>query len=162
MEIENRIIQKQENESIAEASEKIKIINRGLNIIKNKIRTIELEQIKKEGLQITEKELNYLVWIDENNHINHTELSKVLGVTKGTLSTNIKLLIKKGLIIKTNNNENFKDKRIKKITVTSIGKKYINFFNSVHEKIYDKLVYILGDNGVKDLINIGKDIRDKL
>ena len=134
----------------------IQIINRGFMIIKSKIRNMELEAIKKNNLDISDVQWNYLVWVVENNNMKMGELCKMLGVQKGTLSNNVKYLLSKKLITKSNNG------RLIRIEPTKKGNKYIEIHNKTHTLIKKEMNKILSDNEIDILTNIGIKLREKL
>ena len=133
----------------------IRDINRGFTIIKSKIRSAELEAIKANNLDISELQWNYLVWVSENTNLKITDLAKVLGVQKGTLSNNIKYLVEKKLLTKSDNG------RLVKINVTTKGREYIRLFTETHNKIRDELLKVINEDELASLVKIGTKLRDK-
>lgn len=133
-------------------------VNRGFTKIKAKIRELELNAIRNNDLGITEKEWNYLVWIVENQDKTITELAGILGIGKGTLSNNLKALIKKKLLVKTA----AADKRFINLTPTEKGIKYINLHKKEHEKIKAALLKVLTPKEFESLVLIGRKLEKEL
>ena len=104
----------------------IYVINRGFTIIRAKIRALELESIRKNKLDVSDVQWNYLIWLSESKGIKMNELANKLGVQKGTLSNNIKVLISKKLITKEDIG------RITLITPTKKGLEYIELHRQTH------------------------------
>ena len=136
----------------------IKKINRTLTIIKSKIRELELESIKKNKLKISDIQWNYLVWSVEQNGITLTQLSKHLGVQKGTLSNNIKHLEKKGLI----NKIKIENSLLVEIKSTKKGEEYIKVHNNLHKDIYHKLSNILSKEEIEIMLKASEKIKNHL
>ena len=138
----------------------IKTINRAFSKITFYIRAQELKGIKLFGMNVTDREINYLSWIVENNNKkNLTRLAKELGVKKGTLSNNIKLLIEKKLLIKK---EDPKDKRKVVITPTDKGKEYMKYYSKIHVKIQKTLLSVLNEKEIEQLLEMGLRINKTL
>ncbi len=135
----------------------INLINRVFVEIKSKIREAELEGIKKYNLPISDLQWNYLVWSVEKNMLTLTELAKTMGIQKGTLSNNLKALVKRGLITKTKTN----GKKIR-IDATTEGLRYIDLHKKVRMKINEKLSTILSDSELDSLITMCIKLRNQL
>lgn len=135
---------------------KISIINRGFTVIKGRIRKAELDAIRKNNLDISELQWNYLVWVSENKDKKMGEIAKLLGVQKGTLSNNIKYLIAKGLMTKE------EDGRLIKIDITKKGQKYIDIHHETHRKIEEDLLKIISKEELENLISTGLKLREQL
>ena len=109
-----------------------------------KIRTFEKEVIKNSKLRITPKELNYLALI-ETGSMQQKDLLSLLDVSKGTLSNMVKLLVKKGFLTRESDKE---DKRIKRLMLTSKGKKAIKINDKIRQRV---MAYILRKVSKKEL-----------
>ena len=131
-------------------------INRGFSIIKSKIRNLELEAIKKNNLDVSDIQWNYLIRVMENRAMKLSDLAKKLGVQKGTLSNNIKILLNKKLIKK--------EKEDNKITLnaTEKGIKYIKIHKKTRALMEKALRKVISEDELKTLIKIGIKIQDNL
>lgn len=131
---------------------KSKVINRGFVEIYGKIREAELEVIRKKDLDITVTQWNYLVWLSEHPNKTITDLSKILGIQKGTLSNNIKFLIKKDLVKKKEVG------RLINIHPTEKGREYIAIHEQIHNLIHNKMSSVLTDEEMEQLEIIGEKL----
>ena len=141
-----------------ETSVSIIEVNRGFTKIKAKIRDLELKAIKSHKLDISEKEWNYLVWFAENPNKTITELAEILAIGKGTLSNNLKVLIRKKLLTK----RAATDKRYIQLETTEKGRRYIEIHKKEHEKIKTLLLKILTKHEYEDLVVIGRKLQKDL
>lgn len=93
------------------------------------------EKILKKLSDITLKELRTLEIISKGEKTGgntSTNVANVLGISLGTLTTNIDRLIKKGLVDK---DRLIEDKRTTVLTITQMGKKVLKEYNNEHLKI---------------------------
>lgn len=93
------------------------------------------EKILRKLSDITIKELRTLDVIsklEKTGKNNATNVAKVLGITPGTLTSNIDRLIKKDLV---DRDKWVEDKRTIVLTVTQSGKKILKNYNNEHLKI---------------------------
>lgn len=131
----------------------IKTINKAFSKITYFIRAQELEGIKANKMNVSDKELNYLAWVaDNNNKKNLTTLSEELGVKKGTLSNNIKLLLDKELLVRKIDPI---DKRKVLLTPTEKGQEYIKLHKKFHAKIQKRLLSLLSEEELNVLTELG-------
>ena len=93
------------------------------------------ENILKKLSDITIKELRTLQVIsrgEKNGNNTSTIVANYLGISLGTLTTNVDRLIKKGLVDK---DKLIEDKRTTVLTLTQLGKKILKEYNNEHLKI---------------------------
>lgn len=93
------------------------------------------EKILRNLSDITIKELRTLQIIarcERNGNNTSTIVASILGISLGTLTTNIDRLIKKGLVDK---DKLVEDKRTTVLTLTQLGKKTLKQYNNEHMKI---------------------------
>ena len=131
-------------------------INRGFSIIKSKIRKLELEAIKKNNLDVSDIQWNYLIRVMENRNMKLSDLAKKLGVQKGTLSNNIKILLSKKLIKKEKTNNKTT------LNATEKGIKYIKIHKKTRALMEKALRKVISEEELNTLIKIGIKIQDNL
>ena len=111
------------------------------------------EKLLKNLSQLGLKEFNTLDAIalsmkNKNNTANN--IAKILGITPGTLTTNLDRLQEKGLIAKEKNTE---DKRIVLITLTPIGSVLRKKRESIHKKLITNAIKNLSTTEKVALLN---------
>lgn len=111
------------------------------------------EKLLKNLSQLGLKEFNTLDAIalsmkNKNNTANN--IAKILGITPGTLTTNLDRLQEKGLIAKEKNTE---DKRIVQITLTPIGSALRKKRESIHKKLINNAIKNLSTSEKVALMN---------
>ena len=111
------------------------------------------EKLLKSLSQLGLKEFNTLDAIalsmkNKNNTANN--IAKILGITPGTLTTNLDRLQEKGLIDKEKNTE---DKRIVQITLTPIGSALRKKRESIHKKLINNAIKNLSTSEKVALMN---------
>ena len=111
------------------------------------------EKLLKNLSQLGLKEFNTLDAIalsmkNKNNTANN--IAKILGITPGTLTTNLDRLQEKGLIAKEKNTE---DKRIVLITLTPIGSVLRKKRESIHKKLITNAIKNLSTTEKVALMN---------
>ena len=111
------------------------------------------EKLLKNLSQLGLKEFNTLDAIalsmkNKNNTANN--IAKILGITPGTLTTNLDRLQEKGLIDKEKNTE---DKRIVQITLTPIGSALRKKRESIHKKLINNAIKNLSTSEKVALMN---------
>lgn len=111
------------------------------------------EKLLKNLSQLGLKEFNTLDAIalsmkNKNNTANN--IAKILGITPGTLTTNLDRLQEKGLIAKEKNTE---DKRIVLITLTPIGSALRKKRESIHKKLITNAIKNLSTTEKVALMN---------
>jgi len=116
---------------------------------------IEYEEvILKKLSDITLKELRTLELISKGEKTGGntaTKIASVLGISLGTLTSNIDRLIKKGLVEK---DKLIEDKRTTVIYLTPTGKKTLREYKNEHLKIVRKALENLSDKEKVTIVNI--------
>ena len=130
----------------------IKDINRAFFLIKQKLKKLEREGIKKYNLKIQPKEFNYLVWICERGRKTLSELASDLYVEKATISNAITRLITKKLLKKQQSKT---DKRKIYLVPTEKGRKYLDAHNDIHNDINKRLVKVFTTKELEILLALG-------
>ena len=92
--------------------------------------------------EITENQLTILFLLSETKKVEQGRIGKVLKLERSTVSRNIKLLEKKGLIKRT---PEYKPE----IELTTKGRKLAIELIPLWEKTMDELIAKLGDNGLQ-------------
>ncbi|MCH7515643.1 MAG: MarR family transcriptional regulator [Bacteroidetes bacterium] len=92
--------------------------------------------------EITENQLTILFLLSETKKVEQGRIGKVLKLERSTVSRNIKLLEKKGLIKRT---PEYKPE----IELTTKGRKLAIELIPLWEKTMDELIAKLGDNGMQ-------------
>ena len=97
-----------------------------------KLREVQKKIIKESGIDVTHKQYIYARLIERLPGCTSVQLLKYVSVTKGTFSTQLKALIKKGLIKFVVDNSNKKEKAI---YLTEDGKKLVALKNKIEEAV---------------------------
>lgn len=113
------------------------VLNLGFLEALGKIRTYEKKVLKRAGLNLTPKELNNLVIIKFHAELKQSEILELLDVSKGTFSTSVKNLIRKGYI---KHDDDLDDKRIKKFIFTEKGEEAIEINKVIRVRIRNFLL----------------------
>lgn len=132
------------------------VLNLGFMEALSKIRAYEQRRLKESGLNITSKELSYLVIIKHQEHIKQKDILALMDVTKGTFSNMVKQLVRKGFIKQVASEE---DKRVKKIVFTDKGHKALNLNSDIRKRIKQFLLTKVGPKDLQTFIDIALKMR---
>lgn len=102
-----------------------------------KIRDIEKKALKDSKLDISPKELHHIVIISLNPGLKQTEILDFLDITKGTYSTMIAGLVKKGFVSQVSD---LSDKRIKRLIIEDNGRRALEVNAQVRAQIKRQLL----------------------
>lgn len=102
-----------------------------------KIRDIEKKALKESRLDLSPKELHHIVIISLNPGLKQSEILDFLDITKGTYSTMIAGLSKKGFVSQQADKE---DKRIKRLVIEENGYKALEVNAQVRARIKTQLL----------------------
>lgn len=131
------------------------LINELLVDIFNHILTIEEDELKTRGVTLSIKEVHVLEAISLVEDKTMGNVAKKLTITVGTLTSSIDRLVKKGYVLRAN--DEF-DRRKVLLDLSSRGKKVLEIHDDFHNKMLDSLFeeYNLEDEVVllKSLENI--------
>ena len=145
------------NKEILKTDEKDAILNRFLEVLYYQIKTEEFNSITNEELDITSKEWSYLIWFSRYPSLSITKIAKKFLVSKATLSTGLKDLIKKGLIKKSTG----KDARFLKLKLTTKGLSFVKTHNEIQSVIKTDLLKKITEDDYNNLIRIGSKVLSK-
>lgn len=101
-----------------------------------RVRKVEKAMIKESKLKVTPKELNYMALLMHQNW-KQSDVKKILDISKGTLSTMVKVLIRKGFLTQT---ANPKDKRVKDLLATKKGQQVLDLNDKIRAAIKKDLL----------------------
>ncbi len=119
----------------------VNLFNHVMDVESKAVITEEFKDITNNDMHIIEA-----VGIDEPRKV--SEIAKILGVTVGTLTTNMNGLEKKGYIIKERSNE---DKRVVYVTLSERGKKAFFHHRDFHKNMIKSIVVGLDDDEKRSL-----------
>ncbi len=114
----------------------VSLFNHVMDVESKAVITEEYKDITNNDMHIIEA-----VGIQEPRKV--SEIAKLLGVTVGTLTTNMNGLEKKGYIIKERSNE---DKRVVYVTLTDRGRKAFFHHRDFHKNMIKSIVVGLDDD----------------
>lgn len=132
------------------------VLNLGFLEALGRIRTYEKKHLKKENIDLTPKELNNLVIIRFHSELKQSEILELLDVSKGTFSTNVKTLIRKGYI---KHDLSLSDKRIKKFIFTDKGERAIKINEAIREKIKANILSKISTDELNTFMDIALKMR---
>ena len=130
-------------------------LNRNLNFIVRKIKVREKEFLKKSGYDITHRELEYVAIINDFEGSKLKDALKTLDVSKSTWSNQLKILVKKKIIILK---QDLKDKRTKIPKLTNYGKNIYNVYKEVRKLFLKKYSKYLHNEEIETLFEIFKKL----
>lgn len=119
----------------------VNLFNHVMDVESKAVITEEFKDITNNDMHIIEA-----VGIDEPRKV--SEIAKILGVTVGTLTTNMNGLEKKGYILKERSNE---DKRVVYVTLTERGRKAFFHHRDFHKNMIKSIVVGLDDDEKRSL-----------
>lgn len=132
------------------------ILNLGFLEALSKIRKYEKVVLKRENMDITPKELNYLAVIKYHPDLKQSEIHELFDISKGSFSIMLKLLVDKGYIKAVASKE---DKRVKTYTLTAKGEKAILINDKIRERIKIYLLQRLTEKELDTFINLALKMR---
>ncbi len=107
----------------------------------NYILYIEERNLKREGVGLTMSEVHLLESIDKASDNTMTHIANRSMITQGTLTTNVKKLVNKGLVERYRDE---KDGRIVRLRVTDQAREILKIHDEFHKNFIDKAVEDLG------------------
>ncbi len=134
-------------------------MSQGFQFISTKVRELEKQEIKKSGLGITDRELAYIVLINDAVSPKIDDIRKQAGVTKSTISNKIKILIEKGLVVLE---QSKLDRRVKFATLTKKGKEAYSLHAVIRDKIQKKYYGEFTAEEIKTAVKLGRKLLDKI
>lgn len=114
----------------------VNLFNHVMDVESKAVITEEFKDITNNDMHIIEA-----VGIDDPRKV--SEIAKILGVTVGTLTTNMNGLEKKGYILKERSSD---DKRVVYVTLTERGRKAFFHHRDFHKKMIKSIVVGLDDD----------------
>ena len=133
----------------------IKNLNRNLSFILRKINIREKEYLKASGYDVTHRELEYIVILNDIKGNKLQDALKTLDVSKSTWSNQLKTLVKKKIVILKQDKE---DKRIKRPELTTYGKNIYNVHKEVRKLFLKKYAKYLENEEIHTLFRVIKKI----
>ncbi len=115
-------------------------ISNALLLFETRIQRAQLEELKKQGLKISHRELIYIVFIKRNEGKRMQEIGKRMGLSKGAFSNTVKTLVEKQLVKKEKNED---DKRIMMLTLDKKGKEAYKIHGDARDEITKTMAGIL-------------------
>ena len=100
------------------------------------IKVREKEILKKNDINLTSREFDYLGVFAKDEKTKLSSMANELGIAKSTLSNTIKKMIKKGYITIKRDED---DDRVKIITLTDKGWKAIEIRDEIRKDYYEKI-----------------------
>ncbi|MBQ0065972.1 MAG: winged helix-turn-helix transcriptional regulator [Firmicutes bacterium] len=123
----------------------------------NYILYIEEKNLKKQGVKLSMNEVHLLESIEKASDNTMSHIAKRSMVTQGTLTTNVKSLVKKGYVERYKDE---KDGRIVRLKITQPAKEVLRIHDSFHDEMIDKAVEHLNLQEDKLLISSLENILD--
>lgn len=114
-----------------------KTLNHILVKLFNRILVIEEEFLRKKGIDLTINEIHVLEKVRNSKTKIMSDIAKSLNITQSTMSINSKRLIKKGFLIKEQDNN---DKRVIRLKISDTGLKYLQIHDRFHKKMIDHVI----------------------
>lgn len=139
--------------------ERILRFNIYFKYINSKIDELEKIFLRKEKINITQREFMYISLIGNYPDLTHTELIKHESISKSTFSNQVNVLEKKGFVKLKNDSE---DKRRKYLTLTESGENIFKIYVKIREFFYDNYLSELSENEKETLFNIGEKMAGKM
>ncbi len=121
-------------------AQQTKQISNTLLIFETKIQKVQLTELKKQGLNISHRELIYIVFIKNNEGKRMLDIGKKMGLSKGAFSNTVKTLVEKGLVKKE---RSIHDKRIIRLTLGEKGEEAYRIHGEARAKITKSVGKIL-------------------
>lgn len=116
---------------------KKEIINHLLVDLFNHILRIEQDTLRKQGVKLSMTEVHVLEAINLSDNKTMSSVASRLNVTLGTLTTSINGLIKKGCVIKTQNEV---DRRVYNLSLTDKAFNILKIHDDFHEEMIQSLL----------------------
>ena len=98
---------------------------------------IEEKSLRDSGSDLTITEIHTIDAVGESEPKTMTEISKILKITMGTLTTGVDKLIKKGYLVRKRTEE---DKRIVLVELTEKGIKAKKLHDAFHQEMIDSII----------------------
>ncbi|TCG11804.1 MarR family winged helix-turn-helix transcriptional regulator [Mycoplasma todarodis] len=121
-------------------AQETKQISNALLIFETKIQKVQLRELKKQGLNISHRELIYIVFIKNNEGKRMLEIGKEMGLSKGAFSNTVKTLVEKKLVRKERMED---DKRVIILTLDEKGEEAYKIHGEARRKITNSLTKLL-------------------
>lgn len=120
-----------------------------------KINVREKEYLKASGYDVTHRELEYIVILNDIKGSKLQDALKTLDVSKSTWSNQLKILVKKKIVtLKQDKN----DKRIKRPELTKYGKNIYNVHKEVRKLFLKKYTKYLKNDEIKTIFGVFKKL----
>ena len=120
-----------------------------------KLREIQKKIIKESGIDVTHKQYIYARLIERLPGCTSVQLLKYVSVTKGTFSTQLKALNKKGFIKFVIDESNKKEKAV---YLTKKGQELVNLKNKIEQAIETKFKMHFNNEELESMLSISKKI----
>lgn len=124
-------------------------INELLVEIFNYILFIEEKYMKKKGIAISMTEIHILENIEKSETKTLTDVSRLQGVTPGTLSVAVNSLTRKGYIVKC---KDIQDKRIVRLLLTPRSNEVLKIHKHFHDRMIEQTVKDLDLESQKEMM----------
>lgn len=139
--------------------ERILRFNIYFKYINSKIDELEKIFLRKEKIDITQREFMYISLIGNYPDLTHAELIKNESISKSTFSNQVKVLERKGFVNLKNDSL---DKRRKYLKLTEKGESIFKVYVKIREFFYDNYLSELDENEKETLFNIGEKMANKM
>lgn len=103
----------------------------------NYILYIEEKNLKKKGIKLSMSEVHLLESIEKASDNTMSHIAKRSMITQGTLTTNVKCLVKKGYVERYKDE---KDGRIVRLRITEAAREILKIHDEFHDVMIDKAV----------------------
>jgi DNA-binding MarR family transcriptional regulator len=135
----------EEKNNISKAD--FRFMNDALVDVYDHIMRIEEETLRKSTFRdISVKEIHLIHAITLHDHKTSTEVANELRLTKGTLTTSVKTLERKGYVKRINDEQ---DHRVTRLTLTNKGKLLYRAHDAFHRQIVKSFIKGMDGNEVK-------------
>lgn len=130
-------------------NEAMETVNELLVEIFNHILFIEEKYMKRKGITISMTEIHILENIEKSETKTLTDVSRLQGVTPGTLSVAVNSLTRKGYINKC---KDIQDKRIVRLFITKKATEVLKIHKHFHDRMVEQAVRDLDLESQKEVI----------
>lgn len=128
---------------MSEISNTHEVLNVLLVDLFHNILEIEEKSLRESGSDLSITEIHTIDAVGESELKTMTEISKILKITMGTLTTGVDKLIKKGYLVRKRTEE---DKRIVLVELTEKGVEAKKLHDAFHQEMIDSVINHLDPN----------------
>ncbi|MCK5787991.1 MAG: transcriptional regulator [Chlamydiia bacterium] len=130
-------------------------LENNIDYINLKIREAQKKVLKDSKIDVTHKQYIYARLVERIPGCTFTQLFKYVSVSKGTFSTQLKTLAKKGHIVLKHDISNKKEKVV---YLTDKGKKLVLLKENIEEVLGKKLMDNFDDEKIKDILELTREL----